>query len=203
MGIDIRDGAQLECINCALCIDACDEIMTKIGRPKRLIGYDTDKNIERRSRGEKPAIQLARPRTLFYAAILAALGAGMSYALASRATLEVNIIRDRTPPYVVLSDGSIRNAYTVRIVNKSNSPRDLMVALDSAAPLDIVGVGEKFENGRAKIRAAGDEVRSVRLLATVPAHTGASATFPVTVRLTDEKTGEEASSPTTFLTEER
>ena len=45
MGIDIRDGAQLECINCALCIDACDEIMDKVGRPQGLIAYDTFRNL--------------------------------------------------------------------------------------------------------------------------------------------------------------
>ncbi|MHA7872046.1 MAG: cytochrome c oxidase accessory protein CcoG, partial [Hyphococcus sp.] len=54
MGIDIREGAQLECINCALCIDACDDIMKKIDRPLGLIAYDTDMNLERRVNGQKP-----------------------------------------------------------------------------------------------------------------------------------------------------
>ncbi|MFX6751305.1 4Fe-4S dicluster domain-containing protein, partial [Acinetobacter baumannii] len=51
-GIDIRDGAQLGCIQCGLCIDACDTVMTKIGRPTRLIGYDNDINIQRRLAGK-------------------------------------------------------------------------------------------------------------------------------------------------------
>jgi len=66
MGIDIRDGAQLECIGCALCIDACDDIMDKISRPRGLIAYDTDDNITRRSQGEKPRFSFIRPRIVLY-----------------------------------------------------------------------------------------------------------------------------------------
>ena len=73
-GIDIRNGLQLECIGCALCIDACDGIMEKIGRPKGLIAYDTDANIERRLKGEKPRFHFVRARTVIYSAILLAIG---------------------------------------------------------------------------------------------------------------------------------
>ena len=58
MGIDIRDGTQLECINCALCIDACDDVMDKVGLPRGLIAYDTDANVERRLKGETVGIPL-------------------------------------------------------------------------------------------------------------------------------------------------
>ena len=51
-GVDIRKGSQLGCIQCGLCIDACDAVMAKINRPIRLITYDTDENIKRRKRGE-------------------------------------------------------------------------------------------------------------------------------------------------------
>ena len=60
-GIDIRDGSQLGCIQCGLCIDACDTVMTKIGRPTRLIGYDNDINVQRRIAGKKRDFQ-AGPR---------------------------------------------------------------------------------------------------------------------------------------------
>ncbi|NOX93886.1 MAG: cytochrome c oxidase accessory protein CcoG, partial [Alphaproteobacteria bacterium] len=114
MGIDIRDGIQLECINCALCIDACDDIMKKIDRPRGLIDYDTDKNEIRREKGEKTSVRIIRPRTIVYALVLGLIAALMAYGLSSRATMELNVLRDRTPPFVQLSDGSIRNAYTVK-----------------------------------------------------------------------------------------
>ena len=66
-GVDIRKGSQLGCIQCGLCIDACDAVMTKVKRPTRLIAYDTDENRERRKRGENNVYQLIRPRTILYA----------------------------------------------------------------------------------------------------------------------------------------
>ena len=64
-GVDIRKGAQLGCIQCGLCIDACDAVMSKIKRRTRLIAYDTDENRERRKRGENNLYHLVRPRTIF------------------------------------------------------------------------------------------------------------------------------------------
>src|SRR5262249_26310839 len=84
MGIDIRDGAQLECINCALCIDACDDVMVRIGQPKGLIAYDTDANILHRLAGEKPKVRFVRSRTVLYAALFAAIGLAMVVGLATR-----------------------------------------------------------------------------------------------------------------------
>src|SRR5215475_10734712 len=69
-GIDIRNGPQLECIQCGLCIDACDNVMKKIGREKRLIGYDNDINIHRRQEGKPPVYRIVRPRTIVYSAII-------------------------------------------------------------------------------------------------------------------------------------
>ena len=72
MGIDIRKGPQLECIHCALCIDACDAVMKKVGRPTGLIAYDTDENVVLRWSKQKPApFRPLRPRILVYAAAFA------------------------------------------------------------------------------------------------------------------------------------
>jgi cytochrome c oxidase accessory protein FixG len=203
MGIDIREGAQLECINCALCIDACDDIMKKVGRPIRLIGYDTDKNIARRAAGERPQVKLVRKRTILYAALLAAVSAIMVWSLSTRATMEINVIRDRTPPYVLLSDGSIRNAYTVKIVNKATIERPLELEVLGHEGLKVSAVGETFEGTRATVLAEGDGVRALRIFVTSPPLESAHPTFPLTISLRDPTTGETASSPTTFLTEKR
>src|SRR5208282_3101862 len=81
MGIDIRDGGQLECINCGLCIDACDEVMVRIGLPKRLIAYDTDANVERRAMGLKARYRFIRPRTLFYIVVIVIVASIMTVGL--------------------------------------------------------------------------------------------------------------------------
>ena len=129
MGIDIRDGFQLECIQCALCIDACNTIMDRVGRPRGLIDYDTFANIDRRATGEKPRYPVVRPRTLLYFAAMALVGAIMLATFSTRTDLDVTVIRDRNPLFVVLSDGSVRNRYTVRILNKAHEARVFDVAL--------------------------------------------------------------------------
>ena len=112
MGIDIRNGQQMECITCALCIDACDDVMAKIDRPKGLISYDTLANMDRRAQGKPARLRLVRPRTIMYAAFICIVGAVMLYALATRSVLALDVLRDRNPLYVTLSNGDIRNGYT-------------------------------------------------------------------------------------------
>ncbi len=203
MGIDIRDGAQLECINCALCIDACDETMKKIGRPLGLIGYDTDRNIERRQAGEKPLIRLVRSRTILYAVLIALIGAGMSFGLASRATLEVNVLRDRTPPFVTLSDGSIRNAYTVKIINKANVAREFAIRIDGPDGLSISAVGEEAIENVVTLTADGDAVRSVRIFATLPKAALTRASGEVFVIVEEVGGGERVADRTAFMRERK
>ncbi|MCA8888316.1 MAG: cytochrome c oxidase accessory protein CcoG, partial [Parvularculaceae bacterium] len=203
MGIDIRDGAQLECINCALCIDACDEVMTKVGRPTRLIGYDTDKNILRREKGEKPLVKLIRPRTVLYTLLLSAIAAVMVWGLVNRATIEISALRDRTPPFVVLSDGSIRNAFTLKILNKDGAARDLDLSIQSDHEITVTGIGTDFVDNAAVVHAESDGVRSMRIFITAPPKSATQATFPVTLTLTDPVSGESSTIDTTFLTEER
>ncbi|MFX7701422.1 4Fe-4S dicluster domain-containing protein, partial [Acinetobacter baumannii] len=85
------------CIQCGLCIDACDTVMEKIGRPKRLIGYDTDINIRRRMEGKPAIYRIVRPRTVIYCGMIAVVGAIMLYTLLTRSLLDVNVLHDRNP----------------------------------------------------------------------------------------------------------
>jgi cytochrome c oxidase accessory protein FixG len=199
MGIDIREGPQLECINCALCIDACDDIMVKVDRPKGLIAYDTDANIARRVAGDKPLARLVRPRTILYAAVLAFVGVLMIWGLSTRDTMTVNVLRDRTPPFVLLSDGSVRNAYTVKIVNRENYTRDLRITVDGPDGMEIGAVGERAEGNVVTVAAPGDVVRSVRIFVTLPKGAAHNVSTPVTISVADPATGEEAVNPTVFM----
>lgn len=107
-GIDIRDGPQLECIQCALCIDACNTIMKKVGRPPNLIAYDTFRNLEAAKTGGRAPVRLLRPRTIFYGVLILALTAVMGLTMTSRETLTLNVLRDRNPLFVTLSDGRVQ-----------------------------------------------------------------------------------------------
>ncbi len=203
MGIDIRDGAQLECINCALCIDACDDTMRKVGRPTGLIDYDTDRNIARRQAGQKPQIRLIRTRTILYAGLIAIVGAIILFGLSSRATLEVNVLRDRTPPFVRLSDGSVRNAYTVKIINKANSAREFQITVAGPEGLVLSSVGETPAGNALAVTAEGDGLRSIRIFVTVPQPSLARAGKDITLTIAEAGGGERVEKTTAFMKDRR
>jgi cytochrome c oxidase accessory protein FixG len=162
-GIDIRNGAQLECIQCGLCIDACDNIMEKIGRPKRLIGYESEVNLKRRIAGEPPVQKIVRTRTVMYALIIAAVGGIMLYALLTRHAFDVSVIHDRNPLYVRMADGAIRNGFTMRILNKRLEPRRFAVSVTGlpAAVVEIVGLPLGAANN---VEVGPDQSREFRVL---------------------------------------
>ncbi|SMY08295.1 cytochrome c oxidase accessory protein CcoG [Flavimaricola marinus] len=146
MGIDIRDGQQMECITCALCIDACDEVMDKIGKPRGLIDYLalSDEPAERAGNPPKKIWRhVLRPRTILYTALWGAIGLGLVYALFIRSDIELTVSPVRNPTYVVQSDGAIRNIYDVRLRNKSGEDREFHLSLtsDETLRIDLEGGG--------------------------------------------------------------
>jgi cytochrome c oxidase accessory protein FixG len=184
MGIDIRDGAQLECINCGLCIDACDDVMDKIGQPKRLIAYDTEANILRRQRGEQARYRFVRPRTILYAGILLLVSAIMLLTLTSRHTLDLDVIRDRNPDYVQLADGAVRNGYTLKLMNRSRSDRALQLGVSGIKARQVKLIGDGEITSSVPLQVEADKVRTVRILVTV-APAGLSTSHSLTFSLVD------------------
>ena len=164
-GVDIRQGPNLGCIQCGLCIDACDDVMAKINRPLRLIAYDTDVNIKRRQSGLSEVFKPVRARTVLYVVMIAAIGGVMTYALANRAPFTVNVIHDRNTIFVKLSDGHIRNGYTVRIANMLSDPQSFTLRVDGLheAHIEIIG-GEAEIDGLPSITVGADQTREMRVL---------------------------------------
>ncbi len=200
-GIDIRDGDQLECINCALCIDACDEIMVKVGRPKGLIAYDTHVNVEKRQRGELAGIHLIRPRTVLYAVLMIVVGAIMLYALATRSTLDLNVIRDRSPPFVRLADGAVRNDYALKLINMAPRTRRVRITVSGLNGAHFIANGHQVEaNGAIEVEAQPDGVANIRVHVVAPAG-AANGTHTLQFEIADIETGEHAASASAFVAE--
>jgi cytochrome c oxidase accessory protein FixG len=199
-GIDIRNGAQLECIMCGLCIDACDRVMEKVGRPTGLIAYDTDINIARRAEGKAPIYRIIRPRTLIYAGIIALVGAVMLYALLTRSYLDISVRHDRNPLFVTLSDGSVRNAHTVHLLNKRQAISTVVLDVEGLpeAEVHVVGLDAAIP-GKPLIPVGPDQGREVRVLVTVPAASKIDRSTPLTFRATDTATGETAVATDHFV----
>ncbi len=198
MGIDIRQGAQLECIGCALCIDACDDIMAKIDRPKGLIAYDTDLNIERRERGETARFDFIRPRTVLYAVLIVVVSGIMLFGLINRTELSLDAYRDRAPNYVILSDGTVRNGYTLTVVNKANESRvlDLELEGDPAFGVRVLGAdGLQLEVGP-------DQTRDFRIFLALPRDAVDAPSETIAFLVTDPATGETARTASAFQTGE-
>jgi cytochrome c oxidase accessory protein FixG len=122
VGIDIRNGLQYECIACGACVDACDDVMAKIGYPQGLIRYTTQNALD-----GKPT-RVFRPRIFIYGGLLLALLAGFAYGVATRTPLIAEVLRDRNALYRETVEG-IENGYTLKLVNKTDHAQRYAVAL--------------------------------------------------------------------------
>jgi polyferredoxin len=122
-GIDIRNGTQLECVNCTACIDACDEIMESVKKPRGLIRYDSIEGIEKGIR------RLLTPRSGGYAFVLVVLAAVLTYFLATRSDIDVTILRTPGMFFQEQPDNNISNLYDVKAVNKTFADMPLSFSL--------------------------------------------------------------------------
>ncbi|EHK52321.1 cytochrome c oxidase accessory protein CcoG [Allomesorhizobium alhagi] len=196
MGIDIRDGQQLECITCALCIDACDGVMDKLGRERGLISYatlsDYNTNMAVATAGGTRPIhptlvrtaggtfsdglahfrirKMFRLRTLIYVGAWSAVGLALLYSLLTRDRLEINVLHDRNPQFVTLSDGSIRNGYTVKLLNMIPEPRTIVVSLQGLEGAEMSIIGIDLPAGRSfTIPAEPDRLKILKVFVRLPA----------------------------------
>ncbi len=199
VGIDIRDGQQLECITCALCIDACDDIMDKIGKPRGLVDYMalTDETDERAGDPPKNVWRhILRPRTILYTSLWSLIGVGLVFALFVRPDIDMTVAPIRNPTFVILSDGSIRNAYDVRLRNKNGDARPFEISLTSDSEFIIELEGA--EGTLVEVPADASMLQRVYVIA--PVHSGADSLDRTDLRLwvEDIVNGERSFNDTVF-----
>ena len=163
IGIDIREGPNFACINCGLCVDAYDAVMSKLARPRGLIDYESWKNIERGRRNEPPVSRLIRPKTIGLTAACIALAGIIAVSFATKTSATLSVQHDRDPLAVRLSDGSVRNAYTVKFLNKSPAPHAYKLAISGVeASMAIIG-----NDRQAPIEVQPDGSEAVRVTLTM------------------------------------
>ncbi len=199
-GIDIRDGQQLECITCALCIDACDDVMARIGRPRGLIDYDSVAAMNDRIEGKPTKLRLVRFRTIAYFALWAAIGLFMLVVFVNRTELDINVLRDRNPIYTVLQNGSIQNAFTFKILNKERRERTMVLTATEpeGALLRIVGAAKTDPVATYTFEVKPDVLQSYRLLVQVPRSELDGQATDIVFELKDVSTGEIATYDSVF-----
>jgi cytochrome c oxidase accessory protein FixG len=143
-GIDIRNGVQMECIACAACVDACDEIMDRLGRPRGLVRYDSLDGLAGKPR------RILRARVVLYTVLLV-IGAVVALAATrTRIDFEATLLRLPGEPYSVeggLEGGRVTNALQVHVVNKRASAETYRLtvepseAMTAVVPMPTVAVG--------------------------------------------------------------
>src|SRR5690606_30482729 len=120
MGIDIREGLQLPCIGCGLCIDACDSVMQKLDRPLGLIAYDSVNSSLAKKEGSIISKRVFQLKTVLFLAIFSIVSCFMIYELATKEGIVAAIMLNRNALYTMLPDGSYRNTYTLKLYNKTS-----------------------------------------------------------------------------------
>lgn len=176
-GIDIRNGLQLECIGCAACVDACDDIMTKLKRPTGLVRYDSHVGLH----GGKT--KFVRPRILFYTLLLF-IGAGAFTFSATRITpLRASAVRMVGAPFYV-ADGVLRNQFLIRVINKRNSPATYKLEMvgEMPAKMTVTGFTETLQLG-----PLGEEQKT--LVLSLP-ESEFKGPFKLQVKVTDAERGD-------------
>ena len=155
-GIDIRNGLQYECIACGACIDACDDVMGKMGYPQGLIRHTTQNAID-----GKPT-RVVRPRVVVYALLLLAMVAGWAWGISHRSPLIADVLRDRNALYRPLANGGSENDFTLKIVNKSERAMHYRLRLQAGSGIGLA-------------RSMDDIVARPEEVLTVPLTVAASA----------------------------
>ncbi|HRV82537.1 MAG TPA: cytochrome c oxidase accessory protein CcoG, partial [Planctomycetota bacterium] len=156
-GIDIRNGLQLECIACTQCIDACDEVMDKVGKPRGLIRYGSQSDFA----GE-PKHRL-RPRVVLYPLLLAGVLTALVFSVASRGEAQLEFLRSRGQnPYRTLESGEISNVVSLHITNRTDHPATYDIRLKGEGtlikpqfPLEVPGQTGIDANIQVVLPAAG------------------------------------------------
>ena len=176
-GIDIRNGLQLECIGCAACVDACDDIMTKVGRDTGLIRYASLKQLN----GGKT--RLIRARTIFYT-VMTILGASVfAYRASHIEPMFANAMRMSSGSAFNLFNGSIRNQFMVRVINKRNQPSSYTVSVEGDVPKELQIAGNETA---IQLPAQGEDLKS--LVFSLP-QSFYTKPLKMVVRVTETATG--------------
>lgn len=184
-GIDIREGLQMECINCTQCIDACDAIMLKLDRPTGLIRYTSENALE----SKNPRI--LRPRLAIYTVALVAVFAGFGWAAQAHNFLDVNAMRVRGSLFAE-ADGVVHNNINLRIQNRSrDAVRVHIEPVDARVSIEVVGGDDVDVEPR--------KTRRVQARVSAPSKLFESAHFETKLRFTDQHNPQEMTIPFTLV----
>lgn len=143
-GIDIRNGVQLECVNCTACMDACNNVMDKVKKPRGLIRYASENGLKT---GKSFKFT---PRNIAYSVVLLGIIIFFVTLLATRSDTETTILRARGLTYQEQPDDQISNVYNISIVNKTHDKiKPDIKLLSHKGKIEIRGSNLELESGKS------------------------------------------------------
>ena len=157
-GIDIRNGLQYECIGCGACIDVCDDVMDKVGYPKGLVKYSTQRGMALGWSRSQILRHALRPRVLVYTGILLAVTLAIAISVLTRPLLRVDVIRDRGAIARMVERGQIENVYRLNLMNASEQPMAVSIGVTGADNI-ILASEQDYTIGATEVRAVAIRVR--------------------------------------------
>ncbi len=169
-GIDIRDGLQMECIHCTQCIDACDDVMKRLGRAPRLIRYSS----KARDAGEGK--HLLRARTIVYPLLLSVVLTAFFVVLSRKTDVQTTVLRGPGSPFVVTDEGAVRNVFKVKMTNRRSRPRHVEIRVAEPPKARIVA-------GHARAEIAGGRTEVAPVTVEIPADAWPGHPVPVVLEV--------------------
>ena len=143
-GIDIRDGMQMECIGCGLCIDACNQVMDKIGKEQNLILYTSANYLENKNVKKGRLKKVLEFKNILYITGFFIVFSLAIISLISKSYLNISILKERSPLFTMTPNGDIRNTFYLKIQNKSLKRKRLELYIEDLKPyvIKIQGIEE-------------------------------------------------------------
>lgn len=165
MGIDIRNGLQLACIGCGLCVDACNSVMEKLGKPLGLISYDSAVSAKMKQDDPNYAhkTRFLQPKTIIFATIFIVVSIILGAALIRKTDLQFSVLHDRASLYTLLPDGQVRNSYTLKLFNKTLSQRKLKLKIQGMDAYSIKrqGFEQSYQAEQEFVLHSGQELEEI------------------------------------------
>jgi cytochrome c oxidase accessory protein FixG len=186
-GIDIRNGLQMECVHCTQCIDACDDIMTKVGKPTGLIRYSSQDAIAGKPR------QLVRMRTILYPVVLTILIGGLITALFLKESADLTVLRGGLDgPFTEEADGRVSNQIRIKITNRRSEAMPYTITLDGLAQAGLRPDEITIVAPENPLKVDAGATRSTSLFVLLPRRGFANGERMITISVTDGRRYQES-----------
>ncbi|MCC6243617.1 MAG: cytochrome c oxidase accessory protein CcoG [Gemmatimonadaceae bacterium] len=180
-GIDIRNGLQMECVHCTQCIDACDDVMVKVGKPKGLIRYTSQDALAGKPR------KLLRLRTVLYPLVLTILVGGLITTLVTKAPADVTVLRAIDAPFTEEADGRIANQIRLKVANRRDSEQRYTFVFEGIDGPDVDNSLVTIVAPENPMVIAGGETRSTSVFILVPRAAFANGQRNIRILFSDGK----------------